>query len=1620
MDERDTKEAILLKKRQRKQRTLKTVAIAVLVVLLLPLLLYVPPIQRAVVSYVSEKVSAASGYDVRMDRFLLKFPFRLAVDNLSVLDQQKDTLLASDQVIAGIRLIPLIEGDLSVQNVELSNTICHYADSDSVMQMTAKLQKFTLQRSIIDLFAKRLDMSEAELSKGDVEITIDNRKSQPSPEDKQKGAPWLLNLGKLTISDVRYRMRMMPAIDSLDTHLTKAVLQNVSVNMACNMVRTGYLGIDGISANYFTPTPEAVKKFGKVPDDTTKKSSDEPWAILADSIRIRNVSATYATRNAKPGNGFDPDYVQVSNVDIAVDSLLSRGSRLRIPLRKLSADERCGLGIRQLSGVFEINDTIMSAKGFRLNTLMSEISLDATINSRIFSLQETATADIDLRTDISLEEVGKAMPSFRAMLRSVSRTKNAVADFKLHGTGREVEVEKLSLNIERILRLSAKGNVNYPLDSLRANGSLKLDGRITGGELVRRMAGLPPSMRIPSLYLHGNASYRRNLLAGNLTANTAKGSVHASGDWRISRNAYGGNVTFRSFDMRSIMPGGTIGKINGKISAHGQGFNLFRMTAAADATISNIEYDGMTYSDINLAAKLRRGQYAIDLSSGSEFADLALNASGKFDRNGFSADLNGIIGRLDFEALKLTTNRLAGQADIQMKIGADNRHNRYFGFARLSNMIVELPKTEFYTDSIDVGLWTDSTHTGGRIRNMDLSLGFIAKAGIRQLTDSLQKITTAADSMIRRQRVDIALLKRTIPDFRLTLKSGNNNIVHRYMADTGVSFRNMSMNMEHTDSTELTLTSLVNGLKTGGVVIDTLRLDANTAADSLLYKFHVSNRLPNADLFKTADFKGYATANRLVTEFFQTDKADETGFNIGAALEIADSTIRFNLYPENPTVAFRKWTLNADNFATLNLRDTTLLANIQLGSSDASHIRIYTDEKTQKHTGVNIDLAGIELQDWLTLSPFSPPIEGTLSSKVKLFHHNQYTWGNGDVHIADLCYGKSRVGDVDLSSKMAYVGDSRKIYAMAGMNIDGKQVVDIKGFRNDSLPESPYDLKMQLINLPMRSIGAFIPTEVGNLSGALNGELSLKGPIAKPDINGYVRFDTTQIVSPSFGASFAFDTTRIPIEKGIAHFRNYGLIGTNGNPISINGHVGLSPSGKMPTDLELTGRNVQIVSGKKTGRSELYGRGFANIKASVNGNLTEELDVDAAIAILSGTNLTYIMQTDATTAVAETGNKDAVKFVQLNDTASVTPSDTVKRRTFGMRLNTLLTIQPNAIFTVNLSPDGKNKAQIDGDGTLNFTQSPFGDMSLSGRYVIREGFVRYSPPMLSEKMFTFDEGSSIVWSGDMLNPTLSIKAVDRVKANVTSDSQNSRLVPFDIALNISNTLQELNVNFDLSTDGDVTIANELSSMTAEQRSTQAMNLLLYNTYTGTSTKATSNLSGNMAYSFLASSLNKWAASAITGVDVSFNINQYDKTVDGATSTTTNYSYQVSKSVLNDRFKISVGGSYSSDATAQDNLAQNLLNDISFEYKLNRTGSMYVRLFRHTEYESILEGEITETGGGFVWRRKISSWRDFFRVFRIMRRAKKRSSSQHRPPVRRTPTQPATQRIDSLPSVPQNK
>ena len=277
----------------------------------------------------------------------------------------------------------------------------------------------------------------------------------------------------------------------------------------------------------------------------------------------------------------------------------------------------------------------------------------------------------------------------------------------------------------------------------------------------------------------------------------------------------------------------------------------------------------------------------------------------------------------------------------------------------------------------------------------------------------------------------------------------------------------------------------------------------------------------------------------------------------------------------------------------------------------------------------------------------------------------------------------------------------------------------------------------------------------------------------------------------------------------------------------------------------------------------------------------------------------------------------------------------------------------------------------------------------------------------------------MAFTGDILNPTLHVTASDEMKSAVSSGGNSSRVINFLVTVSATGTLSRPNVLFDLSTNDDISISNELQSMSVDQRSNEAMNMILYGRYTGPGSASSGGAAGmatNALYGFLAGQLNNWAANNIRGVDLTFGIDQYATTTDGRSGTSTSYSYQVSKSLLNNKFKIVVGGNYSTDPNQDQDIAESLISNISFEYMLRQTNStsMYVKLFRHTNYESILEGEITETGVGFVMQRKLSNLKQLFSWLRRKRKQNKDAGMPDPP----TPTATRLEKEGAHPGAPE--
>ena len=267
-------------------------------------------------------------------------------------------------------------------------------------------------------------------------------------------------------------------------------------------------------------------------------------------------------------------------------------------------------------------------------------------------------------------------------------------------------------------------------------------------------------------------------------------------------------------------------------------------------------------------------------------------------------------------------------------------------------------------------------------------------------------------------------------------------------------------------------------------------------------------------------------------------------------------------------------------------------------------------------------------------------------------------------------------------------------------------------------------------------------------------------------------------------------------------------------------------------------------------------------------------------------------------------------------------------------------------------------------------------MRLIGRMTIEDGEMKYALPVIPMKTFDLQQGSYIEFTGDVMNPRLSIQATERMKALVTEDDKQ-RSVAFDVGVAISKTLEDMGFEFTIEAPEDLSIQNQLATMTAAQRSKTAVSLMATGLFIAEGNMATGGFQASSALNaFLQSEIQSIAGSALQTVDINFGV-ENSTTTSGAT--TTDYSFQFSKRFFGDRFAINVGGRVSTGAEA-DNSAASIIDNVTLEYRLDKGATRYVQVFYDRSSFDPLEGQLSKMGGGVVLRKKTSKLGELF-IFR---------------------------------------
>ncbi len=1208
-------------------------------------------------------------------------------------------------------------------------------------------------------------------------------------------------------------------------------------------------------------------------------------------------------------------------VGLEARDVVYRDGAVEVDLRDLTLrDGRWGLVLEGASGRLQASSTEFAVEDFSARTARSHFSLTARAGSQIVSLDSATPVDIALDGAVSAEDVS-----------SFVETRQPVA--------------------------APSGGLKQvsPLLGDVLNFNVSLNGHLSRLTLDRFTAELPDHLRVTA----------RGVVEDVLTPALIKGSADVDADLAdigfvtaflpdttrivIPQNmtlAAVGDFTARSFDVENL----SLVADGGRIVARGQ-VDLERQGYSVSARVLNFPVGDFLPRDslgvVTLFATVR----------GAGFDPVGgMRARARID-----------VRRLDWKSYDLH--------DVTLSASVDG--GRFEADVSSANELLSMELSA-------AGLLSRE-HTEAWVRTGDLSVDIFSPLPI----DSLVRASTMVNTEVRRQlgarHFSADSLQSAFPDIRLTARAGRQNFLSEIARASGVDFAELRADVSTVEGSRFEVDARVTGFTAAKVVLDTISFMARRNGAALDYGLRMAGRRSRnalvGDHLGLVEVSGSVGGNELSVDVLQQNRRGETGFRFGALATLRDSVLNVRMTPLDPVLAYEQWTVDGAGMGGDWLEvglDGALRADLQLtGTTPGEYINLSSATLADTpDAALRLDAAGLDIAAALGLFPTMPQSFGGLFFSDATFgllreEGRRNIVAIGSVGVEGLSYGGRRVADVEAQVDFQS-GASGAMELEANLLLDRTVGISAKG----TYIGEQMDFALDIPQFPLRLVEGFVPSEAGvRFAGNLDGHVGVRGTAAEPLLAGEVGFVDASAYVGMTGTTLRISPERITLDGRTLAFNDIGIIAPNNRKLTLGGTFDLTDTGRPRADMTIRTDNFQLVNSTHIGGSQVYGNAAFDADITLRGPLSS-LSVRGDVDLLSSTDIVYIMRNRSR---VRDEKQHIVEFVEFADSLYTAAPDVAAVTGLKPRIDMLVgvNIADGLEATLSLDEQNENRVELIGGGDLTFSMNTQGDVRLSGRYELSGGTVYYRPPMIAQKVFAVQRGSYVEWTGTAANPEFHVSATQSMEVELTYDDGPGEQVDFDISVDISGTLGRMDMRFDLAAPSNLAIQNQLLGMDAEERMRQSLTLLLYGQYTGpgVSSKGASFDARRQIADFISREVNQWARNNLRGVDFSMGIDRRTDGISGGTHT--DYSYSVSKSLFSDRVKLSVGGSVSDNATG-DNFAGNLLEDVSLEYRINDRGTMLLKLYHYNTRESILEGEVTETGGGFIMRKKVNKIGDIFK------------------------------------------
>lgn len=1480
--------------------------------LTLMVLLYVPPVQNFVCKKAATVASESLGMDISIGRLDLRFPLNLLVHDVQAV-QQGDTLLDVGSLNVRVKVMPLFKGKVEVLKAALTVAKVNTANLIEGVLVKGNVGNLSLESHDVDLNTQEVSLNDVLLADAQVYVSLTDTTTEDTPSEPVN---WKILVDAVKLSQVGVDIEMPLDTLSLSTFISEAELHDGLVDLANERYEVQHFVLDG-------------RRFSlDMGEDQRKDRSD----------------------------GFDPSHLALFTLHLDVDSILYQAPDIKAEINELNFFERSGFEVSSMTGRFMADNQGMKLDDLRLLTPNSEASITASLPMVIGQspdsvssggVQWLKTDQFTARINARIGKEDLLMLAGKELLDENFRQRYPnhplVLRTTLSGNLKHLEITQLNTSLPGALSLTSSGHLNQITDSLARNGQLQLNAQTGDLNFLLGLAGVQQndrSITIPnSMRMTGNVHLDGAKLATQLNIAEGKGRAAVIGSYHLLSEAYEADVRIDSLRIDHFLPQDSIYLFSGHALAKGKGldFGSPSSTGQFQAVVDQLQYKEMDIRNITADGSLQNSRMAMNLQADNELFRLAGNGRMRMDAPHFNGNVDFQVEDVNLYKLGLVSKPLERPFALHVT-GVARRDSAQFD-----------------------------------IKGGDLDLRLKSLTTIDKLLADGQRFDELLRQQIEMRQLNHAELRAALPAGGLRIRAGKDNPLADYLRTEGITFDDMLVNYGFTPEMGINGRASLHGLRVDSLQLDTIYLTLRQDTSHLALQGGVINGPRNPQYVFHAYLDGDIRSKDVDMNINYIDGKGKTGLQLGfnAQPVVNGSRAGMNngmmiyLTPEEPIVAYRKFRFNEDNNWLYLHQDKRLYADVDMQGDEGLRFRLRSDRNdTVSLQNLTMELSRFKLNELSSILPYLPELGGLLSVDATYLQSATSMQVSAESMINAFTYEKKNVGDVNVG--LTWLPDGiNKHYLDSYLMLDDEQVVMASGsLKGDSL-----NIDADVDNFPLRVADAFVPDGWVNFLGKLQGDLQLRGVTSKPRVNGEVRMDGVSIMSKQAGANYRLDDRPITITANQMVLNDFSIYTTSDNPFVVKGVVDFRDISNPSAVLSLRANNYTLLNAPKTRESLLFGKIFVDMNATIRGPLTG-LVMRGQMNVLGDTNATYVLANSPLTV--EDRLDGLVTFVSFNDTLNIGKNNQNSMSLGGLDMNMTVHIDDAVRLRANLTTDGNKYVELQGGGDLNLLYTPQGDMNLTGRYTLTGGTMKYSLPVIPLKEFTFTQGSYVDWRGDIMNPRLNLTATERMRAAVSDGDNSSRRTDFDVSVSIKNTLEALDLSFDLEAPNDGNIQNELQSMSADERSKAAITMLATGMYMGNSGAGNGLTMGAALNSILQSQINSLAGSASNS---SFSVGIEDRSMQtGATQT--DYTFRYSQRLFNDRVQIIIGGKISTGRQATNDM-NSFIDNVSVEYRLDSGGTRYVRAFHKKNYENILEGEISETGVGFLFRKKLDSLSDLW-------------------------------------------